>query len=262
MKLQHLAVIFIIIIVPISITLSTYISSEVNAIVLQNSYNNKLFDSTYDMVKAFQLNTVHNKFSTIADSKIRDIEAAVATFYNTLGSNLGSSGYSSETIKQFTPALVFNLYDGYYIYSKYDNWNSNNVNNPRYYKDDKAKGVTQYGLKPFIYYSARYVTNDVDIVVNYTLDNYVSIYGTIDKLTSTQAYVRSGYLIDTAKISNKTENSIKYDGVTFNKGEELKEYLVVLNGDSIDETATGEYNYIVYNSQKYYVDWDNGNKRI
>lgn len=81
-KAQHLAIIFIIIILPISLVLSNYIQSQIDTITLQTQYNSRLYESTYDAVQAFQINTVNNRYSSISDSKIRDIEASVNTFYN------------------------------------------------------------------------------------------------------------------------------------------------------------------------------------
>ena len=262
MKLQHLGVIFAIIIIPISITLSTYIQSQIDAIVLQKSYDSSLYDATYDTVKAFQINTVNNKFSTISDSKIRDIEAAVNVFYNSLGASLGASGYDKNTLKNYTPALLFNLYDGFYIYSKYDNQGTAKVDSSGNYDD----ATTDYGIKPFIYYSARYKDEtNTDFVVNYTLDNYITIMGRIKGKYET----RSGYLIDTSKClpddDTMTDGKLincsyfDYNGVKIDEnGEELKEYLVVLKTDgTIDKALSKEYSYLTYNSQKIYFDGTN-----
>ena len=68
MKLQYIAVIFIIIIVPIVIITTTYINSQITTITLQNKYNTKLTDATYDAIKAFRINTVNNRYSSISDS--------------------------------------------------------------------------------------------------------------------------------------------------------------------------------------------------
>ena len=62
MKLQHLAVIFVIIIVPISLVMASYIQNQIDAIVMQTDYDRTLISATYDAVKAFQLNTVNNKY--------------------------------------------------------------------------------------------------------------------------------------------------------------------------------------------------------
>ena len=126
MKLQHLAIVFVIIILPISMVISQYIQTQIDTISLQTQYNNKLQTATHDAIKAFQLNTLNNKYSTLSDSKIRDIEASISTFYNSLGTELGASGYDQESLQQFIPAIVYTMYDGYYIYSPYTNTLSNN----------------------------------------------------------------------------------------------------------------------------------------
>ena len=71
MKLQHIIIIFVIIIVPISLTLSSYINAHIKTIENQTKYNNVLINATYDGIKAFQLNTANNMYSTISNSKIR-----------------------------------------------------------------------------------------------------------------------------------------------------------------------------------------------
>ena len=68
MKLQHLAIIFIIIILPIALVIGEYIQSQIDAIYLYTSYNKKLQDATYDALKAFQINTLNNEISAISAS--------------------------------------------------------------------------------------------------------------------------------------------------------------------------------------------------
>ena len=84
MKIQYLAVIFVIIILPISLVFSEYINKQVETVSLQISYDTKLDNATYDAIKAFQINTINNATSDIADSKIRDIEAAANAFFKSL----------------------------------------------------------------------------------------------------------------------------------------------------------------------------------
>ena len=55
MKLQHFAVIFIIIILPISFLLSSFMQSKIEEVNLQTEYNSRISDATYDGVKAFEL---------------------------------------------------------------------------------------------------------------------------------------------------------------------------------------------------------------
>ena len=80
---------------------------------MQADFDRNLINATYDAVKGFQINTTNNKYSSISDSKIRDIEAAVNTFYNTLNTAMVQYSYSVDDVKLYIPALLFTLYDGY-----------------------------------------------------------------------------------------------------------------------------------------------------
>lgn len=264
MKLQHLAIIFVIIILPISIIITSYIQTQIDTISLQTTYNTKLQTATYDAIKSFQLNTINNKYSSISDSKIRDIEASISTFYNSLGTELGASGYDRESLMQFIPAIVYTMYDGYYIYGEYYN--------------DIIQDY-QYGLRPYIYYSCRYKQGNSDFVVNYTLDNNITLFGTVKG----QYVTKSGTLIDpklvdensiqkikyqyTDSIGNLHSNeyiiSLIYDGITIER-EILKEQLITL--DNNNNQLREEYEYVTYSNRKVYKDnsgyfWNNSNKK-
>ena len=218
MKLQHLAIIFVIIIVPISIVLSEYISFQTKTIKSQAEYDSILINSTYDALKAFELNTANNNYSTINNSKIRDIEASISTFYKSLATNFRTSGFAEDDLKEYTPAILFTLYDGYYIYSKYD--------------DTQISGY-KFGLKPLMYYSCRYKTNSDDFVVNYTLDNSITVIGKV----CGQYVNKTGYLID-------------LDNIPDTSSEVVTENLMIV-GDN-NTYSVDEYEYITYNGQKIY----------
>ena len=121
MKLQHLAVIFVIIILPITLLLNGYTDSQIKTLRLQLSYDDKLDNATYDALKAFQLNAMNSDTSDLANSKIRDIEASANTFFTSIASNFNMAGYNQDILKEYVPALVYVMYDGYYIYSPYTN---------------------------------------------------------------------------------------------------------------------------------------------
>ena len=246
MKIQYLAVIFIVIILPISMVLSYHIQTQIKTINLQTDYNTKLYNATYDAIRAFKINTVNNRYSTVSDSKMRDIDAAVNTFYNSIATN---ETLSREDMKQsYIPALVFTLYDGYYIHNKYDNV---------YSAKDQGKvnidnATTTYGTKPYIYYSCRYKKGTRDFVVNYTLDNAITIYGNLGSGYETI----SGYLIDYQDItadnydSNNLKNwKIEYSGVTITP-EILTEHIAYLDADR--EVNEDDFEYLVYHGKKVY----------
>ncbi|NLC88060.1 MAG: hypothetical protein GX682_04725 [Clostridiaceae bacterium] len=250
MKIQHLAIVFIIIMLPISMVITYYIQTQIDTINLQGTYNSKLQTATYDAIKSFQLNTINNKYSTISDSKIRDIEASISTFYNSLGTELGATGYNEESLRQFIPAILYTMYDGYYIYGEYYN---------------ETNDSYQYGLKPYIYYSCRYKKGNSDFIVNYTLDNTITIYG----IVSGQYITKSGSLISPSMISEIQKNangeviSLKYDGVLI-QPEILKEQLITIDQNNF--STNNEYEYLTYSNKKIYKDdkgyfWNNKNNK-
>lgn len=308
MKIQSLAVVFAIIILPIVIILSYYIHAEVDTIAIQTSYDTKLIDSTHDAMVAFEINTANEDLSTVADSLRSIIEASTNVFFNTLATNLGISNAGNLAVDSYVPALLYTLYDGYYIYSPTRNpkvltyppengddiiyvgdrgvtcigtstyRNSNNElvefgvyefdaaeyalekdddpsnNEPETAKMDRynalpgtikyeygqmlylnedgtystqvhtnkqnpgdpdpTTGNTKYNqehvLKSYMPYSARYKRdNAFDLTINYTLDNYLTIAGTIGSGTNKAYYSKTGYLI-----SKDTVTAVDVGGIT------------------------------------------------
>lgn len=253
MKIQSLAVIFIIIVLPISLILTSYTQSHVKTLSLQTSYDSKLSNSTYDALKAFQLNTINSDTSDIANSKLRDIEASVNTFFNSISSNFNLVGYNKNVLKEYVPAVVYTMYDGYYIYSPFINTLSSEE---KTMKDetgiivDRDLSSTSYpegeklsGLKPYIHYSCRYKKNSegIDVVITYSLDNYITIQGKI----GTENIYKYGYLLD-----NVENGGSIYRNINISASENLSEY--------IDDTST-PYKYRKINGVKYYYD-ENGNE--
>lgn len=247
MKLQSLAIIFIIIIMPITIVLSEYIGNKIKTAETELDYDTRLLNSTYDAIKAYQLNTVNNAFGDVTNKKIEDIEAAAKTFYNSLASNFNYTGYKAEVMKEYVPAIVFTMYDGYYIYSPFNN-TLTEVADGDYDTSYSENGEIMEGLKPYVYYTCRYTmgTNS-DFVITYTLDNYITIQGKID---GTYVY-DYGYLysIGTKKndqgIYKAADGSYYYNDIQFKDDdtEELKEFV-----------GRNEYSYAKINGKKYYLD--------
>ena len=246
MKFQYLAVIFIIIMLPISMVLSVYVQNQVETIDMQISYDSKLANATYDAIKAFQINTINSSTSDITNSKLRDIEAAANSFYTSLESNFSTYGYNTEDLKNFVPALVFTMYDGFYIYSTYENVldDVQVESNSAYQGGDE---ITE--LKPYITYSCRYINTDAstpvtDVVITYSLDNYITIDGYIYN-----KYVHdAGYLINDVEL---IDNRVYYRGV------EITEESKIINGQRVGLTeyvGGTEYEYIKVNGVKYYYD--------
>lgn len=122
MKIQNLAIIFLIIIVPIVLLLMFYNQIQVKNLSLQLQYNTKLSDATHDAIKAFELNTVsnianNNTFSQVSDSLKRNVQASMDVFLSSMAKSMGTSGATADAVSEYVPAAVFTLYDGYYIYT-------------------------------------------------------------------------------------------------------------------------------------------------
>lgn len=247
MKIQNLAVIFIVIILPISMVLTSYTHSQMKTLDLQISYDSKLDNATYDALKAFQLNTINNTASDLANSKLQDIEASVNTFFNSISSNFNMAGYNQDALKHYVPALVYTMYDGYYIYSPYTNTltdneikdkDGNNRENITY-----KNGENIYGLKPYIHYSCRYKidSDDTDVVITYALDNYITVQGKVKG----RYFCKSGYLLDniegTATTTVNLDDNITYRGIPI-KEENLEEFI----------NENDKVPYVKINGQKYY----------
>ena len=259
MKLQHVAVIFVIIIVPLTMVLATYINTEIKTIRYTSKYDAFLIDATYDALKAYQLNSFNNNIRTISNSKIRDIEASMNVYFQTLSSDFKSVGYTQDQMIAYTPAVLFSLYDGYYIYTKnfdveksitYNAWEEDSVS--RRIADQSTK--YQYGLKPFVYYSCRYKKgSNTDFVVNYTLDNRISVIGKVDGVTVT----KSGPLLYIDEAQDADIISL------LEEGEVLSDYLLILDNNSYIEgtgSEPGEYEYVIYNNEKVYLDFNWANE--
>ena len=219
MKIQSLAVIFIILILPISLVLATYTKARVETISLQATYDSKLNDATHDALKAYQVNSFKNDTSGLVNSKMRDIEASVNTFFNSMSTNFSSLGYTKETLQNYVPALVYTMYDGYYIYAPFTNTWSNAVKEGQATFQD---GETIYGLKPYVYYSCRYKGTKFDIVITYSLDNYIQIQGMVNG----QPVNKYGYVLNKNNL-NVQGDVVSYNGVTINVESPLKENVYV-----------------------------------
>lgn len=221
-KLQHLAVIFAIIIIPLSLILGYYVRSEIDTLKLQASYDESLISATYDAIKAYQINTSKNEYSDIKTSEKRDVEAAKETFMNSFATGLGVGGYGENAIKPYVPAILFTLNSSYYIYAPTYNANS---------------GKYEHILKPYFTYTARYVKGNTDVFISYSLDNFITVTGYVNGTYEN----RSGYLIDNYSVT---------------KGEMLSETLPIYNKNT-GQIQNAEYKYAYIDKEKRYFDDSN-----
>ena len=271
MKLQGLSIVFVLIIIPVVLVFTYYLQLQIETISIQSSYDTKLLDATHGAMVALELNTANEDLSSVADSLRTIIDASNNIFINTLSTNMGLSHESKSYLEPYIPAVLYTLYDGYYINSptktpvigvdskgvaleiepnkdqalkdkfsisglKYSGgkyiYNSEDTNyyplgtlgntnavpasdygsllyktnkNNEYTTNLNDKNIsykTEHVLKSYMPYSARYVSPDkkIDVTINYTLDNFMTVVGTVDGAY----YTKSGYLIKSNSISSIT----------------------------------------------------------
>lgn len=269
MKLQGFTVIFALVAIPLILVLTYYIQLQVDTITLQTAYDTKLLDATYGALSSFEINTANEDLSSVSDSLRTIIEASNNTFFNTLATNLGMSNASKSYIEPFIPAILYTLYDGYYISTptfvpeicensqgqgvyvgdagvEYDASSDTYIytaGSPSFVNYDSLRNPTDYGqllyikkgttdeqyttnisdakktrknvLKTYMPYSARYKKDgEFDITVIYTLDNYITINGTITEKSQDGGtyndvyYSKSGYLLPSNCIEEFTPPEI------------------------------------------------------
>ena len=110
MKIQNFAVIFIVIIMPIALVLSVYTGNLIDVANRQASYDSILLNSTFDAVRAYQMNTLNNDYEAVTNSKVRDINSSVNSFFNSLASGLSSSGLTKRELTDYIPYMMDIIY--------------------------------------------------------------------------------------------------------------------------------------------------------
>lgn len=115
MKIQNLAIIFLVIIIPILMLLTFYINNRSDTLETQESFNSKIITATKDAIKAFEINSSDWE-STISNQE-RNASTMVNTFISSLANQLGRTGITKEYMEGYIPAILVNMYDGYYVYS-------------------------------------------------------------------------------------------------------------------------------------------------
>lgn len=271
MKLQHLSVIFIIIIMPIIIVFSEYMNTQLTIVKTEKIYDKRLFDSTLDAINAFQINTKNSTYYS-PQSRVQNVEASVNTFYNSLVTSFEFEGNLATSMKAFIPAVVYTMYDGYYLYAPFVNKLTNvelekedrtpNVEEEYIKKDSNGKyidGKIIEGLKPFVSYTCKYKYNDKEYIITYSMDNYIFV-DVFDpgKPQEEQNISKGGYLINGIEKKNGG-NTYSYNGIDFNKDDKevLQEKIDPYDQDNNKVADT--YYYTIVNGTKYYYGGNNFN---
>lgn len=307
MKLQSFGVIFALIVIPLILVLTYYIQLQVDTIELQTEYDTHLLSATHDAMSSFELNTANEDLSSVSDSLRTIIEASSNIFINSLATKMGMSNASKSYIEPYIPAMLYTLYDGYYIYAptkvlttltdsdgnavyvgdlgvkreSHDTYSYTELDEATLNESEKAANTLTYSdlednaedygqllylkkgstdrytanvaeaslktknvLKTYMPYSARYQKDNnsagkkVDMTVVYTLDNYITIEGSIGD----EYYAKSGYLIpyDSVKIEIDGVNLDQLLRYNQNDAQEIlqesgrKIYVTIADGTSFE----------------------------
>jgi len=196
MKLQNLTIIFVIIIIPVILLLSLYISTGIKTIKYQAIYDSGLLTATHDAIYAFEQNTARDIYADNPERKRDILKSSVKMFEKSLANTCNISSYNTDEIEEYIPAIVFGMYDGFYVYAPSGVYNS-------------QTGKTQYkhNLKNYVYYSE---TLDDGTVIKYSLDNYITVSGYFNG----KYEIREGYLINPdGTTENERKDGSKYKGI-------------------------------------------------
>lgn len=189
MKIQHWAIIFIIVILPFSIVARYNINKKASLLKEETRYNNVIDNASYDATAQlneaagyeliegeYQRNDISPKNIHITYTVAND---AIERFFNTLAVNFNfpvvkqlddyTRSNAKEYFSQYVPAIVIVGYDGIYVcsYEKVSVKNAAGTTSTEY----------RYVLKPKIPFSYSFTSSTgKNIVINFTLDNYIKVY--------------------------------------------------------------------------------------
>lgn len=189
MKIIHWAIVFALIVLPFSLICRSTINNRFLALKDEVRINNAVDTATQDAVDliAETAELGYGKNIRITENLANE---AIKQFFTTIAVNfnLPYNKNAKTELEAYIPAVLIIGYDGFYIYS------AEEINNE-----------IVYTLKPKIPYT--YEENGV--VVNFTLDNYVTIYLGKSLASGMQTRVFSGYLYDeyTNQYSDITNSS-------------------------------------------------------
>lgn len=300
MKIQYIAIIFVMIFLPIVLVTTFYIQQQTSTIEKQLRYDANILDATHDAMTAFEINTANENLSTVSDSLRSIIDASNNILLNTLAINFGISNASKSYVQPYIPAVLYSLYDGYYIYSptrtpivctdKFGQTISTDSFGVTYVGEDTGRGIynfdntsvtygadgvtpeggntvdyntlpnnlkEEYGqmlyknrdgtystviksgttttateykisyiLKSYVPYAVTYTNNTTyDITINYTLDNFITVMGTINNIY----YTKSGYVI-----KNDLVTAVRVNGTTISWNTYSDEELEYISKDPVN----------------------------
>lgn len=311
MKIQNLAIIFLIIAIPIIMVLAYYMRLEEATIRKQIEYDTNLLSATQDALNSLETNWFDlSVYSNSDTTENTFVSASINVFLTGIANNLNIAGTAKEYVSNYVPAISYLMYDGYYTYSKelvpvalendkgmqlyYDtvqdvivDEREENICFPVYVPENEADGIP----KPYTYrgvdgeketkmvvgvtdatkakkeykptlsnkkkYTARYTqnSNKTDVVIEYTLDNKIGIYGKInDQAVKAEGYLawfNSNSQMPVLKdIGEPVSSGVKYNGIEIG-AENLSEQITYMHYGEI-YIGTYPYFYDVKHNKIYY----------
>ena len=291
MKIQNLSIIFLVITIPLIMILTYYLNLQRDTLELQAQYDAKLSEATKEGIKAFEVNTVDWSDNINPEATRRTVTATVNAFMTSLSNNLNISGTAKEFMENYIPAIAVTMYDGYYIYAPtytpitkentdgvqlfYNEATgevtTNSENGKVLYEAEDGKLTTDiadakmdylHTLNSKMFYSAHYTKTNLDVVVNYTLDNRISVYGEDINKTGYLVYFDSSSIIpraytttddprtDTHIAVDTPINTTIYNGVDIDTEILEEQILYYENGSYILDTF--KYVYDIEHQKLYY----------
>lgn len=163
MKLQHFAIIFLIVILPFSIICRNTMNNYSLMLKDQVRLNNVIDAATQDALD--MLVELNDEFQVLYFDQRFDItqslaEESVKSFFKTMAISFNMpyiEGSTQSYFSMYIPAIVIVAYDGFFIYS---------VN--------ETNGTYAYQMSPKIPYA--YFDENTGTMVHFTLGNYIKLY--------------------------------------------------------------------------------------
>lgn len=199
MKIQHYAIIFIMIILPFSLVCKSKINNKIDALNNETRINNALDVATMDAIDT--LIDLNNEYYAMYDGQTINVTPDIAregikVFFESLAVNEGLPFTSGERsaeayFSSYIPAIVVVAYDGFYIYSM----------------EQTASNNYEYVLSPKIPYA--YKDEPSGCYIHFTLGNEIKLYtkdGTLYEGEFTKNYINES-IKEYAEISDVLENN-------------------------------------------------------
>lgn len=169
MKIQHYAIVFIIIILPFSIVCKSLINNKIDALNNETRINNALDVATTDAIDT--LIDLNDVYYGLYDGQTIDVTPAIAkegikVFFESFSVNntlpfVEDEKFAESYFSPYIPAIVVIAYDGFYVYSI----------------EKTASGTYEYVLSPKIPYAYAETTSNGTYYINFSLRKlYKTIY--------------------------------------------------------------------------------------